>query len=337
MNAPAAPGIQRHHRPRSALIEAAGWSDLRREAGSLLGLLRMAALYAALRVWTVVVNCFPVEMNLQSARLIGGIWWLISPKHRERALAHLRPALGDACSEAELRRIARRSFEHWAQVYLVEFAMTPRIVNEWTWARYVELGALGPGLRELLSDRPKIMLTAHFGNFELLGYAIARLGLPLYAVMRPLDNPLINNFLVAARESGGLSLLFKRGAAAMFDGILRGGGTLCFIADQDAGRKGAFAEFFGRRASWYKSIALLAMHHAAPIIVGCAVRTRPGFHYRIEVERIIQPQEWAERDDPPAWITQTYAAALEAAIRRHPEQYLWIHRRWKTRPKDEQR
>ena len=108
----------------------------------------------------------------------------------------------------------------------------------------MELGDLGPALRELLADRGAIMLTAHFGNFELLGYAIARLGLPLVAVMRPLDNPLLNDYLMSSREASGLSLLYKKGATASAQQALDDKATLCYIADQNAGRKGVFVDFF---------------------------------------------------------------------------------------------
>jgi len=308
----------------------------RRPAGSKrLLALRHRLEYAAVRLWALIINAFPVETNLRTARLLGNIWWWAMKRHRDRALSNLRPALGSRFSEQQLRTLARRSFEHFAQIYLVELVMTPRLISEWSWARYVTLHELGPALRELLRERGVIMLTAHFGNYELLGYTLARLGLPLVAVMRPLDNPWLNQFLVASREAGGVSLLYKKGASETADDILKRGGTLCFIADQDAGRKGVFADFFGRPASWYKSIGLLAMRHAVPVVVGYAVRTRPGFRYRIAVERIIQPEEWAGRQDGLAWITQTYAHALETAIRRWPEQYLWVHRRWKTQPKRE--
>jgi KDO2-lipid IV(A) lauroyltransferase len=267
---------------------------------------------------------------------MGRIWWATMRRHRDRALDNLRAALGDRYDEPQLRRIARRSFEHFAQLYLVEAVMSPRLITEWSWARYVELHELGPALRELLDGRGLIMLTGHFGNYELLGYTICRLGLPLTAVMRPVDNPLINRYLVAAREAGGLSLLYKKGVTAVAPEVIDRGGALCFIADQDAGRKGLFVDFFGRRASTYKSIGLLAMQKRVPIVVGYAVRVQRGFHYRLAVERIIQPEEWESQSDPLRWVTQTFSHALEAAIRRWPEQYLWVHRRWKHRPKDEQ-
>jgi len=249
---------------------------------------------------------------------------------------NLRPALGNVYSTAELEDIAKRSLEHFAQLYLVELVMTPRKITEWSWAQHVELGDLGPGLRELLRTRGTIMLTGHFGNYELLGYTICRLGLPLHAIMRPVDNPLVNRYLVRTRARGGLSLLYKKGASAVAGDLIDAGATLSFIADQDAGRKGLFVDFFNRKASTYKSIGLLAMQKRVPIIIGAAARVRRGFHYRIELERVIQPEEWDAQDDPLTWITQTFSHALEAAIRRHPEQYLWMHRRWKHRPRDAQ-
>lgn len=304
------------------------WTDARDVRGALLRL----GEYAALRLWALLIACFPIELNLRTARLMGRLWWALRKRHRDRALDNLRPALGDRYDARQLRRIARQSFEHFAQVYLVELVQTPRLVTEWSWARYVELDRLGPALRELLAQRGTILLTGHFGNYELLGYTICRLGLPLTAVMRPVDNPLINRYLVAARRAGGLTLLYKRGASAAAGAVLDRGEPLCFIADQDAGRRGLFVDFFGRPASTYRSIGLLAIAKRVPVIVGYAVRTRRGFHYRIAVERIIRPEEWAGRPDPLRWVTQEFSRALEAAIRRHPEQYLWVHRRWKHQP-----
>ena len=151
------------------------------EAPSLPVALRRLAEYAALRAWALIINCFPIDSNLSTARLMGRIWWATMRRHRDRALDNLRAALGDRYDEPQLRRIARRSFEHFAQLYLVEAVMSPRLITEWSWARYVELHELGPALRELLDGRGLIMLTGHFGNYELLGYTICRLGLPLTA------------------------------------------------------------------------------------------------------------------------------------------------------------
>ncbi len=165
---------------------------------------RFAVEYAALRAWYLLLSCFPIDLNLRTARLLGRLWWAASRKHRERALANLRPALGLRYNERQLRVIARHSFEHFAQLYLVETGLLPRLISEWSWTRHVELGTLGPALRELLTGKGCILITPHFGSYELLGYTICRLGIPLTAVFRPLDNERLNDYLIRTRQSGGL-------------------------------------------------------------------------------------------------------------------------------------
>jgi KDO2-lipid IV(A) lauroyltransferase len=305
------------------------WTEAPNVRQALVGI----GLYLALRTWIALVGAFPVEVNLRTARLMGRLWWLLKKKHRDRALDNLRPALGDQYNERQLRNIARRSLEHFAQLYLVELAMTPRLITRWSWARYVTLDNLAPALELLLKKTGVILVTGHFGNYELLGAAISRLGLPLTAIMRPLDHALVNRYLVRTREACGLTLLYKKGVMAAAPRVIDNGGALCFIGDQDAGRKGLFVDFFNRPASTYKSIGLLAMQKRVPIVVGYAARIGRGFSYRLRVERIIRPEEWDVQDDPLRWITQTYSHALETAIRRHPEQYLWMHRRWKHQPR----
>ncbi|MBK8267945.1 MAG: lysophospholipid acyltransferase family protein [Planctomycetes bacterium] len=218
----------------------------------------------------------------------------------------------------------------------VEVLRTPRQLTVSTWSRYVELRNLDAALRILLGKRGCIMLTGHYGNWEVLGYVLAVLGFDIVAVMRPLDNEYINHYLLDRREASGLTLLYKKGATRSAPDVIESGGALSFIADQNAGHKGLFVDFFGRKASTYKSIALLAMEYDVPIIVGCARRVGVGFKYEICVQRIIRPDEWKSRDDALMWVTQEYSKGIEDMVRAAPEQYLWIHRRWKSRPKGEE-
>ncbi|MHC4499814.1 MAG: lysophospholipid acyltransferase family protein, partial [Planctomycetota bacterium] len=112
------------------------------------------------------------------------------------------------------------------------------------------------------------------------------------------------------------------------------GATLCFIADQDAGRKGIFVDFFGRKASTYKSIGLLAMTNNIPIGVGYSRRVDNRFYFEIGVNRVILPAEWADKDNPLQWVTAEYTKAIENFVREDPSQYWWLHRRWKHQPKE---
>ncbi|MCH8828106.1 MAG: Rieske 2Fe-2S domain-containing protein [Planctomycetes bacterium] len=155
------------------------------------------------------------------------------------------------------------------------------------------------------------------------------------SVVRGMDNPLINDYLTRTRSHTGLQLIFKKGAVEAAEEVLKQNRFLGILPDQNAGRKGVFVDFFGRKASTVRTVALLACEYEVPVVVGYCRRLGNRFRHELGVERIIWPDEWRDQPDPIHWITQQYAAAIESYVRRWPDQYLWTHRRWKTRPKDE--
>jgi KDO2-lipid IV(A) lauroyltransferase len=169
---------------------------------------------------------------------------------------------------------------------------------------------------------------------------MATLGFEMYSVARPIDNPHIDAWLLGVREKRGQIILSKRGVTTTALEVLEKKGVLGFIADQNAGPKGLFVPFFGRLASTYKSIGLLAMQHDVPIVVGYARRRGDRFEFDVGAQDIIYPEEWKayprdEYRDELHYITARYTRGIEGFVRDDPTQYLWIHRRWKTRPKDE--
>lgn len=294
--------------------------------------------YVALRAVALIFNCFPVNANLATARALGSFWygcprWVPIlgrqfARHRARAEEHLHLSFPDL-PQREVSRIARASMQSIAMT-AVEVLLTPRLITPWSWSRYLKLKNIEPVLRALLARRGAIMVTAHYGNWEILGYAMAKLGFELVAVMRPLDNDYLNDYLLRQREQSGLRLLYKKGATQSMDDVLAEKGTLCFIGDQHAGSKGLRVDFFGRPASTYKSIAILAIRHRVPIIVGYGRRLGGRYEFELGVQRVIQPEEWEGKPDELRWITEEFTRAMEAFIREAPEQYLWIHRRWKV-------
>ena len=179
------------------------------------------------------------------------------------------------------------------------------------------------------------MVAAHYSNFEIMGYMLGLFGFDVYSIARPLDNRFISKYLYDVRQRAGQNIIDKKGAAELMDKIASSGTTLCFIADQDAGRKGIFVDFFGRKASTYKSIGLLAISNNVPIGVGYSRRVDNRFFFEIGVNRIIFPEEWQDKDDPLEWITTEYTKAIERFVREDPSQYWWLHRRWRHRPKEE--
>ena len=292
--------------------------------------------YVGLRLVSMVLHCFPVGANVRTAAFLGTLMYLVDRKHRDRAMHNLRRSFPDM-SEAERRRMARRSQQELVML-AVEVLFTTRLVRLDTWARYVELENFREVV-ELLTKRDQglILLTGHYGNWEILGYVLATLGFETTSVARPLDNPYVNEWLLGVRERQGQRIIAKKGATDEVVQVLDQRGAVGFIADQNAGSKGIFVDFFGRKASTYKSIGLLAMQYEVPVVIGYARRTGKPFHFRVGVQDIIHPADWKAPDvaDPLRYITQRYTKAIEDMVRADPGQYLWVHRRWKTRPKGE--
>ncbi len=289
-------------------------------------------LYIALRLVFALIEIFPIDRNLRTARWMARIWARILPRHYGRAVDNLQASLGRELSPGELARIARESLES-ATMFAIEAVCLPRLINAFTWHRYIRLVDSDEPLRQIISGRGAMLVTAHYGSFELVGHLLACLGFDVRAVMRPIDLDYANRFIVRARRRHGLILYNKRGATEHAEEALRSGALVGFIGDQDAGSKGVFVDFFGRPASAYKSIALLAMAAEVPVIVGYARRVTSGkARYEVATQRIIQPEEWKQQADPIRWITQAYTMAIEEFIRAEPGQYWWLHRRWKSQP-----
>jgi Kdo2-lipid IVA lauroyltransferase/acyltransferase len=290
--------------------------------------------YLALRLVAMALHCFAVDTNLQTAKLIGSIMYAIDRKHRERALANLRRSFPQM-PQRRLNELARRSMQQLVMLG-VEVLFTTRLIRLDTYARYCELENFAESLGLLLRPgRGLIMLTGHYGNWEILGYVLATLGFETTAVARPLDNPYVNRWLLGVRERQGQRILDKKGAVSEVTDLLQAGQAVGFIADQNAGTKGMFVEFFGRLASTYKSIGLLAMRYEVPVVIGYARRVDDRFHFKLGARDVIYPDDWKSKDDPLRYLTQRYTKAIEDIIREDPGQYLWVHRRWKTRPKGE--
>ena len=292
------------------------------------------AQYVGLRTVSMMLHCFPVNANLQVAKGLGSIVYAIDRKHRERAMANLRRSF-PAMSETQRRRMARRCVQQLFMLF-IEVLFTTRLVHLDTWADYCELEDFQDVLRLLLKPgQGLIMLTGHYGNWEILGYVLATLGFHTTSVARPLDNPYVNEWLLGVREKKGQKIIAKKGATSEVTEVLARGGAVGFIADQNAGSKGIFVDFFGRKASTYKSIGLLAMQFEVPVVIGYARRVDDKFQFRVGAQDIIYPDDWKAQDDPLRYITQRYSRAIENFVMKDPGQYLWLHRRWKTRPKGE--
>lgn len=290
--------------------------------------------YIGLRTVSMALHSFPIDANLETARLLGSLVYQFDKKHRDRSLGNLRRSFPDM-PQNQREQLARRSVQQLIMLF-VEVLFTTRLIRIDTWARFVELEKFDQVIKLLMQrDRGLILLTGHYGNWEILGYVLATLGFETTSIARPLDNPYVNHWLMGVREKQGQRIIAKKGATSEVTEVLDAKGAVGFIADQNAGSKGIFVDFFGRKASTYKSIGLLAMHYKVPVVIGYARRQGASFKFKIGSQDIIFPEDWKSEDDPLRYITQRYTKAIEDMVRVDPGQYLWVHRRWKTRPKGE--
>ena len=287
--------------------------------------------YLAVRAVVAAAQAMTVEQSYAFADLLAKVLHAVDKRHRAIGVENLKMAFGDAYTDAERRQVVKNVYRHFCRM-LMEMLHIPRKLRLGNYRDRITLVGHGPVIDRLLDGGPVIMLTGHFGNWEMAGYLFGVFGFPPHSVARTLDNPHLDKFLRSFRERTGQKMIAKKGGYDEMLAVLRGGGILSFLADQDAGQRGMYVDFFGRPASTHKAIALLAIEHHAPVVVGYARRIGPGFRYEVGCDAIIEPGEWTGTADDARLLTQRYTSALERIIRRDPEQYLWLHRRWKHQP-----
>lgn len=267
-------------------------------------------------------------------------------KRLQRAVENLSEAFPDWSAEKK-REYALLAYEHLLMLG-AEVAYNQRLINFEGWGERARLGALGGAFATILAPRPQpcILVTGHVGNWELCGYLLALLGIPVHGIYRPLDLQPLDEWMRGVRSRRGMYLVDKFGAMRELPRIMERAEHPAFVADQNAGDRGLFVPFFGRLASSYKAIALTAQRYEAPIVVAYARRiggerlgegkAQPrALRFEIEVVDNFGPQEWNAQPDPIFYITARYRRGLEQCIRQVPEQVLWMHRFWKARPRHE--
>lgn len=293
--------------------------------------------YLAFRLVVCVVAALPTRASVTIANRLAFLFARVLPQKVVRghvARENLRLAFPQR-SEVEIDALI---FEMWRHLFrmVVEIIQLPRKVGRDNMADVFTFRNRDETVRALCSGRPVLVLGGHFGNWEVGNVAFGSFGFPVNAVARDLDNPYLHDWFLRIRRKSGGRLISKRGGGTEMTEVLSRRGLLGLLCDQDAGERGLFVPFFGREASTFKSIALLAMEYRALVVVGYSMRQPDDFvnahwiRYEIGCEEIIDPDECSGVDE----ITRRYTTALERVIRRAPEQYFWVHRRWKSKRRE---
>jgi len=245
---------------------------------------------------------------------------------------NLRLAFPDA-SDAWIRETASAAYRHLgreAAAILRLSRLDPAEVVRRTVTRGWDdfEGALGEG-------KGVILATGHFGNWEIAAASVAARGIPIAAIVKRMGNRLVDARLEALRRRLGVETIEMHDARRLVPRVLREGGVVGIVADQDARASGVFVPFFGRPASTHRGAALFALRLGAAVLT-CTARRLPGDEVRYEaVGRRVPVQATGDMEADVVRLTGQLAAALEADVRAAPEQYFWFHRRWKTAPPSE--
>lgn len=287
-----------------------------------------------------IVDCLSPRASARLAEQLAWIIHYVLPRKWTRyKVAHenVKLAFGDRYSDAEIEALVYRMWIHLFRT-VAEIVQSVRKLHIHSYRDSVQFADFTRTNEAVCSGRRVITLGAHFGNWEIGPSLFGIWGFPMGIVARELDNPYLHEWFRRYREMTGHRLMMKSGGYDDMTTLLQKGGNLGMLCDQDAGPRGLFVDFFGRPASTFKSIALLALEYDALIIVGYAFRRpdtfdkSPWVNFEVGCEALIDPRT-ISGSDPVGEITRQYTAALERAIRRAPEQYFWVHRRWKSEPR----
>jgi KDO2-lipid IV(A) lauroyltransferase len=291
--------------------------------------------YLVTRAVGATARCLPHAARLAIGRSLGSLVYALDARHRKITLANVDMAFGDEKSLAEKQAIAEGAFRHFGAM-LFEMLTLGRP----TWEE-LEPRFEFEGIERLEEARRRgkgvILVAAHFGNWELHGVAHGyRLG-KLHLVAREQDNPYLNRWLEEIRSISGNEVVYKNRALGQMRELMRDGESVAIVTDQNVHLQDAvFVDFFGQKAATTGVASWFALKTGAALLPAFCYPL-PGGRYRAVYESPIdfEPYRDLDRDAAVAAVTQKLASIQESHIRRAPDCWLWMHRRWRTRPPEE--
>lgn len=287
-------------------------------------------LYLGLRLLQGLVSWLPRRAGFFLARGLASLAFRVLGRERQKTIRHLTLAWGGEKDPAELHRIARRVFIHFGES-AVDILRLPRLNREEV-DRLVEAGDGFERIDRVLREgKGMILLTAHFGNWELMGAALRLKGYEGVLVGRKINYEKYNEAIVNLRGSATLKTLYQDTPPREFLRVLHSNHILGISADQDLDwAEGVFVPFFGRPAYTLTAPVKLAIASGAPIVP--VFLPREGGRYRLIVDEPIRVETIGTREETIREYTARWSRVIEKVISAYPDQWAWMHRRWKTSP-----
>jgi Kdo2-lipid IVA lauroyltransferase/acyltransferase len=252
----------------------------------------------------------------------------VSLKHRLIAIHNLTRSFPEK-PRKEIIKIAKGSYRSFALV-AAEFPDVTKLTKD-NLAEYIAIAGFDHYTTACKKNKGVLLFGAHFGNWEMGNAALAITAKPFVFVYRVLDNSFLERNITAVRASYGNRSLSKEKAMRPMLRLLKKGETIHLLIDQNvASYEGVFVDFFGRQACATSGLALLALHTDAPVLPAFT-RRLPDGKYLLEIGREVKMIRSGNRDDDILLNTANFNKIIEQHVRRYPEQWFWVHQRWKTR------
>ena len=284
-------------------------------------------------VWLILktLGALPQRVARAFAASVTSLLFSFEPKLRKTAEFNLRLAFPD-WTDSQRKDVTRKMVRNLGWM-AAEFARIPRLTKE-----NIEKVVILDGHENFLEGQGRgngvLYLTGHIGAWELSSFAHALYGYPLHYMARPLDNKRLDALVNQYRCSSGNRPIFKNESARVMLKVLKDAGTIGVLADQNTlPAEGAFVDFFGELACTTTGLARLALHTGAAVVPGYAYWDESIQKYRLRFEPPLELIRTGDTERDVFENTQRFAKVIEEIIRKHPDQWVWIHKRWKTRPK----
>lgn len=285
--------------------------------------------YWVFRLFIASVQSLSLERCERFARLLAHLLTHVLKVRRTLVESNLKRVF-PSWSLDESLATQEQMWEHLI-LMICEIAHANRKIHRENWYEHFDLPDRQAMLRLVLDPRPKVLVSGHFGNFELAGYITGLFGITTTAIARPLDNGFVHDYIDRFRSCNGQFMLPKSGSSDQVEALLAKGGALSLLADQYGGPKGCWVEFLGQLASCHKALALFTLSSGAPMLVCSNIRTKKPLHFQMSILGLADPK-FTDCPDSIQTMTQWYNQCLEKAIRAVPSQYWWVHHRWKGTP-----
>lgn len=300
-----------------------------------IGALRGRVEWAGMAPLWAVLRALPLERAVRLGAAVGPIAMAFDRGNRSIAIRNLTiafPEIDDA-ARLSILRDTYRNFGRMAAEWVHFFELNPGNIENYV--TYEGREHWDEAIR-LSNGRGILVLTGHFGNFELLSLGHSLHGNRIAIVQRPNRNPIIDRAVAARRLRNGNLTVSRKGAGREILKLLRQNWMVAVPLDLDV-RRGVFVDFFSLKASTSDALARIAIASRAPVLPAFMVREGTSTRHRITLFPPIAAVRGDDRDDAVRDYTQQFTTLFEAMVRRHPDQWNWIHRRWKTRPPGEAR